>query len=66
MPPLLGEGGTRLVGVKSSPYGDTVVEKDQEITNQYYYQPLRNGAMVIHIFNIRYKKQFGWYLFFLQ
>nr|XP_032526331.1 basement membrane-specific heparan sulfate proteoglycan core protein [Danaus plexippus plexippus] len=46
MPPLLGEGGTRLVGVKSSPYGDTVVEKDQEITNQYYYQPLRNGAMV--------------------
>ncbi|XP_028173989.1 basement membrane-specific heparan sulfate proteoglycan core protein isoform X3 [Ostrinia furnacalis] len=45
MPTLLGEGGTRLVGVKNTINGDIVIDS-QAITNQYYYQPLRNGATV--------------------
>ncbi|KAL0852381.1 hypothetical protein ABMA28_000578 [Loxostege sticticalis] len=45
MPTLLGEGGTRLVGVKNTANGDVQLDT-QAITNQYYYQPLRNGATV--------------------
>ncbi|CAH4038666.1 unnamed protein product [Pieris brassicae] len=46
MPTPLGEGGTRLVGVKQSYNGDVQIDKQQTINNQYYYQPLRNGATV--------------------
>ncbi|CAH0716594.1 unnamed protein product, partial [Brenthis ino] len=44
MPTPLGEGGTRLVGVNQSPNGDVQVDKQQ--VEQYFYQPLRNGATV--------------------
>ncbi|XP_052746482.1 basement membrane-specific heparan sulfate proteoglycan core protein isoform X2 [Bicyclus anynana] len=44
MPTLLGEGGTRLVGISMGYNGD--IQKDETINNQYYYQPLRNGATV--------------------
>ncbi|CAH2103371.1 unnamed protein product [Euphydryas editha] len=46
MPTPLGEGGTRLVGVNQDYSGDVKLDKQQDITNQYYYQPLRNGATV--------------------
>ncbi|XP_045489882.1 basement membrane-specific heparan sulfate proteoglycan core protein isoform X8 [Pieris rapae] len=46
MPTPLGEGGTRLIGVKQSYNGDVQIDKQQTINNQYYYQPLRNGATV--------------------
>ncbi|KAJ8737484.1 hypothetical protein PYW08_000079 [Mythimna loreyi] len=46
MPTPLGEGGTRLLGIKHSPTGDVSIDSSQPISNQYYYQPLRNGATV--------------------
>ncbi|KAJ8737311.1 hypothetical protein PYW07_000582 [Mythimna separata] len=46
MPTPLGEGGTRLLGIKNSPTGDVSIDSSQPISNQYYYQPLRNGATV--------------------
>ncbi|CAG9782356.1 unnamed protein product [Diatraea saccharalis] len=45
MPTPLGEGGTRLVGVKNAANGEVQLDT-QHITEQYYYQPLRNGATV--------------------
>lgn len=45
MPTPLGEGGTRLVGVKNTGNGDVQLDTSS-IGNQYYYQPLRNGATV--------------------
>ncbi|XP_045784357.1 basement membrane-specific heparan sulfate proteoglycan core protein-like isoform X5 [Maniola jurtina] len=44
MPTPLGEGGTRLIGVSVGYNG--AIQKDEDINNQYYYQPLRNGATV--------------------
>ncbi|CAK1554719.1 unnamed protein product [Leptosia nina] len=46
MPTPLGEGGTRLIGVSQAYQGDIQIDKQQPINNQYYYQPLRNGATV--------------------
>ncbi|XP_041987673.1 basement membrane-specific heparan sulfate proteoglycan core protein-like isoform X2 [Aricia agestis] len=46
MPTPLGEGGTRLLGVSKTYQGDVEVDKNQQITEQFYYQPLRNGATV--------------------
>lgn len=46
MPTPLGEGGTRLVGVTQDYFLDVKIDKQQDITNRYYYQPLRNGATV--------------------
>ncbi|XP_060809746.1 basement membrane-specific heparan sulfate proteoglycan core protein isoform X4 [Amyelois transitella] len=40
----LGQGGTRLVGVKLEAEGPQI--DTQSITNEYYYQPRRNGASV--------------------
>ncbi|KAH9644190.1 hypothetical protein HF086_008679, partial [Spodoptera exigua] len=48
MPTPLGEGGTRLIGIRNSPSGDVIIDT-QPISNQYYYQPLRNGAAVTKI-----------------
>lgn len=45
MPTPLGEGGTRLIGIKATPNGQVQIDT-QPIANQYYYQPLRNGATV--------------------
>lgn len=45
MPTPLGEGGTRLVGVKNAGNGDVQLDTSS-ITQQYYYQPQRNGATV--------------------
>lgn len=50
MPTPLGEGGTRLLGIKHSPTGDVSIDSSQPISNQYYYQPLRNGATVSHVY----------------
>lgn len=46
MPTPLGEGGTRLVSVTQDYFLNVKIDKQQDITNQYYYQPLRNGATV--------------------
>ncbi|RVE42173.1 hypothetical protein evm_013174 [Chilo suppressalis] len=53
----LGEGGTRLVGVKNAANGDVQMDT-QPITEQYYYQPLRNGATVTKL--ARYNTGWGW------
>lgn len=45
MPTPLGEGGTRLTGVKASSSGEISIDS-QPITELYWYQPLRNGAAV--------------------
>ncbi|XP_052752510.1 basement membrane-specific heparan sulfate proteoglycan core protein isoform X3 [Galleria mellonella] len=45
MPSPLGQGGTRLVGITLGPNGEPEIDS-QPITDQYYYQPLRNGATV--------------------
>ncbi|XP_068617476.1 basement membrane-specific heparan sulfate proteoglycan core protein isoform X3 [Battus philenor] len=45
MPTPLGEGGTRLIGVKQTYSGDVQIDT-QPITDQYYYQSMRNGATV--------------------
>lgn len=53
MPTPLGEGGTRLVGVKQTYSGEIQLDS-QPITDQYYYLPLRNGATVsIDIFDTK-------------
>ncbi|XP_038216734.1 basement membrane-specific heparan sulfate proteoglycan core protein-like isoform X5 [Zerene cesonia] len=51
MPTPLGEGGTRLVGVKQTYNGDVQIDKQQPIFDQFYYQPLRNGATVTQVSN---------------
>ncbi|KAI5637002.1 low-density lipoprotein receptor domain class A domain-containing protein [Phthorimaea operculella] len=45
MPTPLGEGGTRLVGVKMAYNGQAQVD-NSPITENYYYSPVRNGATV--------------------
>ncbi|CAK1588065.1 unnamed protein product [Parnassius mnemosyne] len=45
MPTPLGEGGTRLLGVKQTYSGEIQID-NQAITDQYYYQAMRNGATV--------------------
>ncbi|XP_061720060.1 basement membrane-specific heparan sulfate proteoglycan core protein isoform X2 [Cydia pomonella] len=44
MPTPLGEGGTRLVGVQQEPNGG--IRRTNNPIDQYYFQPLRNGATV--------------------
>lgn len=48
MPTPLGEGGTRLIGIKPSRTNEVVIDT-QPISSQYFYQPLRNGATVSYI-----------------
>lgn len=43
MPTPLGEGGTRLVDVRLD---NGQIEIDKKVSNQYFYQPLWNGATV--------------------
>uniref|UniRef100_A0A2A4JYV4 Hemolin n=1 Tax=Heliothis virescens TaxID=7102 RepID=A0A2A4JYV4_HELVI len=45
MPTPLGEGGTRLIGIKQSLSGDVIIDS-QPISSQYYYQSLMNGATI--------------------
>ncbi|XP_045541991.1 basement membrane-specific heparan sulfate proteoglycan core protein isoform X1 [Papilio machaon] len=45
MPTPLGEGGTRLIGVTQTYTGEVQIAS-QPITDQYYYQSMRNGATV--------------------
>ncbi|XP_050360620.1 basement membrane-specific heparan sulfate proteoglycan core protein isoform X4 [Nymphalis io] len=59
MPTLLGEGGTRLVGVNQDYNGDVQVDKQQVITNQYYYQPLKNGATVTKLEHVTWSRNTG-------
>nr|XP_026490200.1 basement membrane-specific heparan sulfate proteoglycan core protein isoform X1 [Vanessa tameamea] len=59
MPTLLGEGGTRLVGVNQDYNGDVQVDKQQVITNQYYYQPLKNGATVTKLEHVSWSRNTG-------
>ncbi|XP_049885171.1 basement membrane-specific heparan sulfate proteoglycan core protein-like isoform X3 [Pectinophora gossypiella] len=50
MPTPLGEGGTRLTGIKQNYNGEIQIDS-QPVTDQYYYQPLRNGATVTKLAN---------------
>ncbi|XP_047041100.1 basement membrane-specific heparan sulfate proteoglycan core protein-like isoform X2 [Helicoverpa zea] len=45
MPTPLGQGGTRLIGIKQSLSGDIIIDS-QPINSQYYYQSLDNGATI--------------------
>ncbi|XP_026322790.1 basement membrane-specific heparan sulfate proteoglycan core protein-like, partial [Hyposmocoma kahamanoa] len=48
MPTPLGEGGTRLVDVKVT---NGQIEIDKKVSNQYFYQPLWNGATITKLDN---------------